>query len=576
MNSRNWIGLSLLLSTAGMAACGGGGNNPPVNPDAATVDAGSDAMPNADAMQPLPDLGAPESVVWDADNKVWYVSNIWGDPTTVDGVGWITRLDPFGEIMDAHWVERLNAPKGMALHGGKLYVADITELVIIDTATGAIGERIQVTNAQFLNGVAAGSDGTIYTTDTLANAIFSYVPDSGQEPALFAQDAALNGPSGVLVEDQRLVVTSFGAFGDNADVAQLSAIDLGTKAITQIGTLEGKLDSIVADGDRYIVSDIRGPIHTVQLAGGLSVQARDAVAKDGLQSAAGIGFDPVRRIVAIPDTVGSQVVLVSLDFDAPESAFWDAAKNVWYVSNMGDTNATQADGVGWISRLDASGKMLDARWVDGLDAPTGMAMVGSRLYVADIDKIVPIDIDASGAGTALTAIPVTGAQLLNDMAAGTDGTLYFTDTLTNTVHRIVSGQAPEVFVQDAKLKNPNGILVEDSRLVVASVGSFTDLTDVAPIWAIDLGSKAITQIGTLEGKFDGIALIQAGAYIVSDFRGELRFLDDAGEGFVFRNVTSVDYLKSAADIGLDPVGKILAIPDVFGNSVVFVDMSSDI
>ena len=577
MKSRNWIGLSLLLSTAGMTACGGD-DDPPANPDAATViDAGSDAMANVDAMASLPDIDTPESVLWDATENVWYVSNISGDPTEVDGVGWITRLDPFGEVMDAHWVELLNAPKGMALHDGKLYVADITELVVIDTATGAIDRRIQVTDAQLLNDVAAGSDGTIYITDTFANIVFSYTPGTaGQDPEIFVQDDKLKGPNGVLVEDTKLVVASVGAFGDNADLAPLWAIDLNSKAITQIGSLEGKLDGIVADGDRYIVSDFRGAIHTVQLADGQSVQARDAATKDGLQSAADIGFDPERRLVAIPDLLGNQVVLVSLEFDAPESALWDDDKQVWYVSNIGGADPAAADGVGYISRLDADGKVLEARWVDGLDAPKGMALVGSTLYVADIDQIVPIDVDPDGSGTALTAIPVAGAQFLNDMAAGTDGTLYFTDTATNTVHRIVSGQDPEVFVQDDKLKGPNGILVDDTKLVVASVGSITDFTDLASIWAIDLTTEVITQIGTVEGKFDGLALIQAGAYIVSDFRGELRRLDASGQGTPFRDVTVADYLRSAADVGLDPIGKILAVPDLLGNSVILLDLSSSI
>ena len=46
-------------------------------------------------------LATPESVLWDAARKVWYVSNINGSPTAKDDNGYLVRLGPYGQSMDS-------------------------------------------------------------------------------------------------------------------------------------------------------------------------------------------------------------------------------------------------------------------------------------------------------------------------------------------------------------------------------------------------------------------------------------------------------------------------------------------
>ncbi len=50
------------------------------------------------------------------------------------------------------------------------------------------------------------------------------------------------------------------------------------------------------------------------------------------------------------------------------------------------------DGNGYISRLSPDGKVVNAKWVTGLDAPKGMRSIGDTLWVSDIDEVVAIDI----------------------------------------------------------------------------------------------------------------------------------------------------------------------------------------
>ena len=78
-------------------------------------------------------LSNPESIVR-ADSGDFYVSNVSGEADAKDGVGFISRVSRDGELLQREWVAGLNAPKGLALRDGKLYVSDITDLVVIDVA----------------------------------------------------------------------------------------------------------------------------------------------------------------------------------------------------------------------------------------------------------------------------------------------------------------------------------------------------------------------------------------------------------------------------------------------------------
>ena len=89
----------------------------------------------------------PESVYFDKAGKVLYVSNIDGEPWGKDGKGSIGKLGLDGKVIAAEWVKGLNAPKGMALSKGTLWVADLSEVVGIDVAKGAVTTRIPVEGA---------------------------------------------------------------------------------------------------------------------------------------------------------------------------------------------------------------------------------------------------------------------------------------------------------------------------------------------------------------------------------------------------------------------------------------------
>lgn len=111
-------------------------------------------------------LKVPESVLFDGKNKVLYVSNIDGtQPWGKDGKGSVGKVGLDGKVLAAEWITGLNAPKGMGMYDGKLYVADLMELVVIDISKGVIEKTIPL-NAAGLNDITISPDGVLYVSDS--------------------------------------------------------------------------------------------------------------------------------------------------------------------------------------------------------------------------------------------------------------------------------------------------------------------------------------------------------------------------------------------------------------------------
>jgi glucose/arabinose dehydrogenase len=104
------------------------------------------------------DLHAPESVVHDEEQDVYFVS----------GKDGIARVTPDGKIAERTFIEGLRAPRGMAIRGRELWVADLVTLRAFDRVTGVELESIDLSprGAVFLDDVAVGPDDAVYVTDS--------------------------------------------------------------------------------------------------------------------------------------------------------------------------------------------------------------------------------------------------------------------------------------------------------------------------------------------------------------------------------------------------------------------------
>ena len=205
------------------------------------------------------DFKLPESVIYDKKNDILYVSNMQDDPFKKDKNGFISKVDLDGNIVKLKWVKGLNAPKGLAISKGKLYVGDVDQLVEIDIATGKVIKKHDANGAALLNDVAVDTIGNIYVSDTFTDTIYRLNKFSQLTKWLYSPQ--LQAPNGLYYEKGQLIVGSWGHPTDGwetAEVGHLKTISLKTKKIKSLGNGKavGNLDGVESDGKgAYYVAD---------------------------------------------------------------------------------------------------------------------------------------------------------------------------------------------------------------------------------------------------------------------------------------------------------------------------------
>jgi len=235
----------------------------------------------------------------------------------------------------------------------------------------------------------------------------------------------------------------------------------------------------------------------------------------------------------------------------PESVLLDAGNNVLYATNIDGTDPWAKDGKGSIAKVNLYGKILDAEWVKGLNSPKGMALYKNMLYVADLDKVILIDVMK---GTIEKEINVEGAVGLNDVSINAEGVVYVTDSKGKKLYRIENG-ALSVFIEN--LKGPNGVLAHQQDLYILDFGGAYKVNPDKTLSMITDG---------MEGGTDGIENVTGKDFIVSCWSGVMYYLK--ADGTKEKLLDTREQKISSADIGYDAVHRIVYVPTFWKNSIV--------
>jgi sugar lactone lactonase YvrE len=256
-------------------------------------------------------LAQPESVVEDPATGVIYVSNINGAVMQKEGNGFISRLTAIGKMLERQWVKGLNSPTGLALHDRTLYAADVDKLIEINAASGEILKRCDAKGAVFLNDVVVDDEGTVYVSDTPMNTIWR-LKEGSFEPWL-ANDA-LNGPNGLLIQGNTLIVASLGKVqsqGQKKELGTLLAVSLDDQKMSKVGKGEliGNLDGLQAiQPGVYLVTDwAQGALYRVDAKGKVDELI------DLNQGSADLSYLPSKKMLLIPMMLDNSLVAYRLD-----------------------------------------------------------------------------------------------------------------------------------------------------------------------------------------------------------------------------------------------------------------------
>lgn len=244
-------------------------------------------------------MKTPESVLYDAKRGVLYVANM-NRTEEGDDTGFISRLNTDGTVIDLHWIDGLNEPRGMGIHGDLLFATDMNRLLVIDIEKGEVQKMVPVDSSVFLNDLSIAEDGTIYFSDSRANKVQAY-----KDGEITDWIPEIEGPNGLFDEGEEMLVGAQGA----------EEVRLVNKATGDYKVLASgvRVDGIEYTGidDYYIVSEWKGVIHMI---GNDTIQKLlDTEAEK--KNTADIGYNLEKKIVYVPTFFDNRVVAYQLKME---------------------------------------------------------------------------------------------------------------------------------------------------------------------------------------------------------------------------------------------------------------------
>ena len=265
----------------------------------------------------------------------------------------------------------------------------------------------------------------------------------------------------------------------------------------------------------------------------------------------------------------------SQPFDAPDQCVWHAPSRTWFVSNLGGGISLAKDAYGWITRLDEKGKVIEPFWIgltERMHAPSGMVATDRHLYVCDREGVHQIDI----AGRKITNFyPIPEGKFINDIAIADNGDLYVSDFFGNRIYRLPQeSRAAEVWLETNRLEAPDGLYIEDGKLIVGSWGVLSEqgtfkTSKNGDLLSIDLKTKAIEVLSKEAGNLEGITKVGNFYYVTDWAAGKLlKIHSETGE------ITELlNGLRNPTDPGYAKELGVLAFPQHTGDQVLFIQMS---
>ncbi|MFK7926235.1 MAG: YncE family protein [Bacteroidia bacterium] len=269
---------------------------------------------------------------------------------------------------------------------------------------------------------------------------------------------------------------------------------------------------------------------------------------------------------AIPDLPKRSLKLEEIGLQNPESVTSDG--QFYYVSNLGpELKPFRKDQNGFIMKLDSDGKVVKKKFISGLDAPKGMVIVGTTLYVTDIDKVKAYDLDKGKRIGTLDISKDYEDPFLNDIVVKNNTELYASLTNISKVISITLGEKMTYKELAPRVPSPNGLAYDagSNTLYTNSYDQYGGFMGMIT-WGEDGTATYAAGADTgFKGQLDGMALIR-GKAVYSDWTtGALRIWNPFAEkgGYVPMQAA----MRGPADFYFDEGRNELWIPAMQENRI---------
>lgn len=259
------------------------------------------AFTQVHAQHKLTKLWETETVLPEAESVVllkhhMFVSLVDGQANEKDGKGGVAKVGLDGKIINASWLTGLNGPTGMDIWKNKLYVTNIDEVVVVDTATAKIINRISFPEAKGLNDVAIDGQGKVYVSDPKAGIIYRILDN---KPQVYL--TGLPGVNGLkAIGDDLYMVTTDQLFRYNSKRKLIPIAAMPKPGADGITT--------VSNGD-FLFTIYSGLIYYLHKNGQMELLLDTVGTTTG---SADIGYDQVNHILYVPTLFRKSIVAYSL------------------------------------------------------------------------------------------------------------------------------------------------------------------------------------------------------------------------------------------------------------------------
>jgi len=264
-------------------------------------------------------------------------------------------------------------------------------------------------------------------------------------------------------------------------------------------------------------------------------------------------------------------------YDAPDQAVWHAKTRTWFVSNLGGGISLKKDNYGWITQTDEKGNVIQDFWIgktEGMHAPSGMTTTDDYLYVCDREGVYEIEITKR---KIKNFFKIEGATFINDVVIAQNGDLYVSDFFGDKIYKLSKeNRKPEIWLETATLKAPDGLYMEKDKLIVASWGKLSnpatfETSVLGDLLSIDLKTKKIEVLVSKMGNLEGITKADDFYFVTDWFSGKVLKVN-AQQKTVS---TFISGLKNPTDPNFAPELNVLAIPQHGTNQVLFINLQKN-
>ncbi len=244
-----------------------------------------------------------------------------------------------------------------------------------------------------------------------------------------------------------------------------------------------------------------------------------------------------------------------------------------------ESAVTAVDGRVFITEIGEFGKAGDGKVIvinkdgsrddlaTGLTDPKGMDLWNGALYIADVDKVIKVDMTGKVTTVAESKAFPTKPVFLNDIEIDGLGNIYVSDSGDDKgdnagIYKISpDNEITEVLPSHTEIRRPNGLLMDGiNQLLVVDF-------DQGGLYRVDTETASVTALNQHFGAADGIVRDSFGLLYISDWKnGKVwQLLEPKATPQLI-----ADGMKSSADITVSSDGKFLIVPDMMAGEIKYI------